>query len=265
MQGDPYQLGDDIVGIGFRTLDKIACQLGFDRQSPKRYRAGLLHVLKELASDGHCFGMRTQLLRDGAKLLGASTEDLDATIDTMIAKGDLISRRLGENEGLYLPLYDMCETQAAWRIQDLLGQGKQRGRPAKLESLLSPTHMAATIDKVQRMGGVVFDAVQLAALTHSTREAFTVITGGPGTGKTVTAVGIIRLFQAAGSEVALAAPTGRAAQRLADATGLEAKTIHRLLEYSSESKGFKRGPANRLDCDVLLVSGGVVADRAGVT
>jgi exodeoxyribonuclease V alpha subunit len=261
LRRDPYQLADEMEGIGFRTVDKIAAQLGFDPASPTRYRSGLLFLLREQANEGHCFGSRAGLLREGCKLLGAEPAFLEAVLYRMVAAGDFIAH--GEKDGaaqeqaLFLPFFDMCETQTAYRIQDLMAQPPNALRAAMAAD---ETRFARAVERAQQEGGVVFDDGQLQGLKAAARGRFTVVTGGPGTGKTTMAMAIIRLFQGEGAKVVLCAPTGRAAQRLAEGSGLEAKTIHRLLEYSSETKGFGRGPGNLLECDALVVDEASMVD-----
>ena len=270
LRRDPYQLADEMEGIGFRTVDKIAAQLGFDPASPTRYRSGLLFLLREQANEGHCFGSRGGLVREGCKLLGADVEFLEPVLDHMVAAGDVVAHGHGHGEGgggggggaqqaLFLPFFDMCEKQAAYRIQDLMAQPPDALRAAIASD---EQRFARAVERAQKEGGVIFDAGQLEGLKAAARGRFTVVTGGPGTGKTTMALAIIRLFQGEGSKVVLCAPTGRAAQRLAEGTGLEAKTIHRLLEYSSEgeTKGFGRGPGNLLDCDALVVDEASMVD-----
>ena len=155
----------------------------------------------------------------------------------------------------------MCEAQTARRIHELTTDEFFFGCNSAVVALAENKDKAArAIERLQVWSDVTFDQAQLQGLMTAARGRFTVLTGGPGTGKTTMALAIIRMFKEEGGGVALAAPTGRAAQRLADGTGLEAKTIHRLLEYSSETKTFGRGPANRLDCDVLVVDEASMVD-----
>lgn len=258
LRRDPYQLADEMEGIGFRTVDKIAAQLGFDPASPTRYRSGLLFLLREQANEGHCFGSRAGLLREGCKLLGADPAFLEPVLERMVAAGDLVAHGApGPQQALFLPFFDMCETQTAYRIQDLMAQPPDALRAA---IAADEGRFAQAVARAQKAGGVEFDAGQLQGLKAAAGGRFTVVTGGPGTGKTTMALAIIRMFQGEGAKVVLCAPTGRAAQRLAEGTGLEAKTIHRLLEYSSETKGFGRGPGNLLECDALVVDEASMVD-----
>lgn len=276
LERNPYQLADEMEGVGFRTVDKIAAQLpGYDPSSSRRHRSGLLFLLNEQANEGHCYGTRLDLLQAGSRLLGASTEALNKVVNEMIGARELIahyyeerilsssalgrSKELGrQGEALFLPFFDRCEAFTARRIQELMTSSPVSPVVAALAE--NEKKAARAIERVQEWSGVVFDEAQYAGLMTAARGRLTVLTGGPGTGKTTMALAIIRLFEHEGAAVALAAPTGRAAQRLADGTGLEAKTIHRLLEYSSETKEFARGPANRLDCDVLVVDEASMVD-----
>ncbi|KAM3575375.1 hypothetical protein VYU27_002722 [Nannochloropsis oceanica] len=282
LRRNPYQLADEMEGVGFRTVDKIAAQLpNFDPGSARRHRSGLLFILNEHANEGHCYGTRQGLLREGSRLLGAAPDILDSVVDEMIENRDLIvhyhdgasssssadrarqklqqmQEGAQQYEALYLPFYDMCEAETARRIQELMCSTATASAVASLAG--NKDKAARAIERVQQWSGVTFDKAQLQGLMTAARGRFTVLTGGPGTGKTTMALAIIRLFGEEGAGVALAAPTGRAAQRLADGTGLEAKTIHRLLEYSSETKAFGRGPGNLLDCDVLVVDEASMVD-----
>ncbi len=286
LRENPYQLADEMEGVGFRTVDKIAAQLpNFDSGSRRRHRSGLLFILNEHANEGHCYGTRQGLLMEGSRLLGAAPDVLNSVVNEMIENRDLIvyyhdgtsssttntaaagrarqtqqPQQEGEQpyEALYLPFYDMCEAQTARRIQELMCSTATASAVASLAG--NKDKAARAIERVQQWSGVTFDKAQLQGLMTAARGRFTVLTGGPGTGKTTMALAIIRLFGEEGAGVALAAPTGRAAQRLADGTGLEAKTIHRLLEYSSETKAFGRGPGNPLDCDVLVVDEASMVD-----
>ena len=258
LRRDPYQLADEMEGIGFRIVDKIASQLGFDPASPTRYRSGLLFLLREQANEGHCYGSRAGLLREGCKLLGAEPAFLEPVLERMVAAGDLVAHGPpGPQQALFLPFFDMCETQTAYRIQDLMAQP-----PDALRAAIAADEQRFTraVQRAQKEGGVEFDAGQLQGLKAAAGGRFTVVTGGPGTGKTTMALAIIRMFESEGAKVVLCAPTGRAAQRLAEGTGLGAKTIHRLLEYSSETKGFGRGPGNLLECDALVVDEASMVD-----
>ncbi len=241
---NPYKLADDIWGIGFKTADKIAQQMGFDRNSYERCSSGIIYVLNELSNDGHCFAYREQLIAEAEKILELDKELISTTLDKMISEKALIAEFIeDENEyAIYLPAFYYSETGAAKRIKEIL----------KEKSVFRSFDNNRIIKQVQEECGIQYDEVQVEAIKTAADAKIMVLTGGPGTGKTTTTLAIIRAFQKMSAKVLLAAPTGRAAKRLSETTGIEAKTIHRLLEYTP-IEGYKRNEENPLDCDVLIV------------
>ncbi len=243
---NPYRLADDIWGIGFRTADTIAQKLGFETTRPERLRSGIKYTLNRLAEEGHCFATEEQLLRAGEEMLEVETASLEAVLRGMAESNELITEEFSSDGGLparaiYLPPYYHSEAGTAKRLQELL-----RGRPS---AAVNPEGLEA---RVQRRTGIRYDEVQLRAIRTAADSKVLVLTGGPGTGKTTTTQGIIAAFQESGARILLAAPTGRAAKRLSEATGMEAKTIHRLLEVKPP-EGYQRNAENPLEGDVLIV------------
>ncbi|WP_041587654.1 SF1B family DNA helicase RecD2 [Thermincola potens] len=236
---NPYRLADDIWGIGFKTADKIARQLGFDKNSYERCRSGIIYVLNELANEGHCFAVREQLVSETVKILELEEPMVKSTIDRMVEEKWVIP---DENNAVYLPPFYFSETGTAKRIKEILAV--QAPEPA--------VDIERVIKEVQAECGITYDEVQLEAIKTAVTSKFMVLTGGPGTGKTTATLAIIRVFQKLGASCILAAPTGRAAKRLSETTGMEAKTIHRLLEYKPP-EGYRRNGENPLECDVLVV------------
>ncbi|MBQ9411960.1 MAG: ATP-dependent RecD-like DNA helicase [Oscillospiraceae bacterium] len=234
---NPYRLADDIWGIGFKTADTIAQKLGFARDAYPRLRSGLLYTLNALADEGHCFALREQLLEAGTELLEAERGLLAEALDRMLAGEDLIP----DGEAIYLPPYYHAEKGIARRLLDI----------ASAPSPLRPDPEALP-ERVRARTGLDYDETQLSAIVTAARSKILVLTGGPGTGKTTTTKGILAAFREAGARILLAAPTGRAAKRLGEATGLEAKTVHRLLEYKPP-EGYQRNPDAPLEGDVLVV------------
>ncbi len=233
---NPYRLADDIWGIGFRTADTIAMKMGFGKERYARLRAGLLYALNRLADEGHCYATRDQLTGKGKELLEADEGLLSMTLDEMIRAKDVITEG---TDMVYLPPFYFAETgtaarlQAVWRCSD-------------------GVRITPDEERIRFQTGMTYDETQMDAIIRAGREKVLVLTGGPGTGKTTTTLGIITALRDAGAEILLAAPTGRAAKRLSEATGMEAKTIHRLLEFKPQ-EGYGRNPENPLQGDVLIV------------
>ncbi|HHT63584.1 MAG: ATP-dependent RecD-like DNA helicase [Bacillota bacterium] len=236
---NPYRLADDIWGIGFKTADKIAQQMGFEKNSFERCRSGIVYVLNELSNDGHCFLPREKLVVETEQMLGIEKELIDATLDRLIEEKILIS---DEGDAVFLPPFYYSEVGTAQRIKEIIS----------IKSNYAKTDIEGIIEDIQRRHRIKYDEVQKEAIKTAAAAKFMVLTGGPGTGKTTTILGIIKLFRQMGAKVLLAAPTGRAAKRLGETTGMEAKTIHRLLEYKPP-EGYKRDRDNPLDCDVLII------------
>ena len=234
---NPYRLADDIWGIGFRTADTIASKLGFGQEKYVRLRSGMLYALNALADEGHCYAVREQLLKAGAELLSVDETLLSMTLDEMIHTEDVVT----EGEAIYLPPFYWSETGTARRLHAIAAKRS----PVKV----SPEGLEA---RVSLQTGMDYDGTQMRAILTAAQSKVFVLTGGPGTGKTTTTQGIIAAFRGEGAKILLAAPTGRAAKRLSEATGMEAKTIHRLLE-AKPPEGYQRNEENPLEGDVLIV------------
>lgn len=234
---NPYRLADDIWGIGFRTADGLAEKLGFARDCFVRCRSGVNYTLNALADEGHVYARREQLIDKGVELLGTEAEHVAAALDAMLEAGDLIR----DGEAIYLPPFFNAESGAAKKLAKLWNA------PSKQE--LYPD---VVFDKLSRMTGVEYDDIQKKAIQEAVRSKIMVLTGGPGTGKTTTTLGIIKVLGSLDLRILLAAPTGRAAKRMTETTGMEAKTVHRLLEYKPP-EGYKRNEENPLEGDVLIL------------
>ena len=234
---NPYRLADDIWGIGFKTADGIAGKMGYGKNDLRRCRSGIQYTLNELADEGHVYAVEEQLIEAAGKLLEADREPIVQAMAGMIASEDLIR----EQEAIYLPPFYHSEHGTARRLLALMTSRSS----ALFEGNID-------IQAVEKATGVGYDDVQVAAIRQAVRSRVMVLTGGPGTGKTTTTQGIIAAYRAAGLRVLLAAPTGRASKRMSEATGMEAKTIHRLLEFNPQD-GYKRNDDNPLEGDVLIV------------
>ncbi len=253
---DPYRLARDIHGIGFLTADKIARELGLAHDSPQRVQAGVTYTLNQMADEGHVYAPQGELIHESTRILDVPPDLVAESIQTLSEEEQVrieyrtAEERVGgetmlrEEQAVYLPPFYHSEIGVAERLRTLLHAPSRLAfyRRADLDRLLGQA-AELTLNTGQRA------AVQ-AALTHK----ITVLTGGPGTGKTTAVRTLIRLLEAKGFRYALAAPTGRAAKRLAEATGREAKTLHRLLEFKPH-KGmrFRRNEENPLETDMIIV------------
>lgn len=237
VKDNPYRLADDIWGIGFKTADGIASKMGYENNDIRRCKCGLLYTLNELSNEGHVYAVEEQLVESAKKLLEADEEPIREGLKEMLVSEDLIE----ENEAIYLPPFYHSERGTAKKLLSLLSGNT---------STLFDGHM--DIDAIQKQSGIEYDDVQIAAIKQAIDNKVMVLTGGPGTGKTTTTQGIIAAYKAAGLRILLAAPTGRASKRMSEATGMEAKTIHRLLEYNPQD-GYKRNDENPLEGDALIV------------
>lgn len=243
---NPYRLADDIWGIGFKTADRIAGRLGYDANSYERCRSGLIYSLNQLANEGHCYVKLEVLIREGISLLEIEEDSLKKTIKVMIEEKTIISE---EGDILYLPPFYYSEVGTAQKIREIINT----------PSLYNSENIEQVLDEVQRDAGIVYDQVQKEAVRTAAAAKFMVLTGGPGTGKTTTTLAIIKAFEKMHARILLAAPTGRAAKRMTEATGVEAKTIHRLLEYKPPD-GYLKNTDNLLECDVLIVDESSMVD-----
>ncbi len=257
VQENPYRLADDIWGIGFRTADTIAGKLGFGHERFARLRSGHLYTLNRLADDGHCYATRSLLIGKAAELLAVEDNMLSLTLDEMIRAKDVILEPVltdsradtgaadyagaAQEAAIYLPPFFFAETGVVRRLAKIF-----RNREG---ISVSQERLAA---RIEQRTGMQYDQIQIQAILTAVRSKVLILTGGPGTGKTTTTLGIITAFRSAGARILLAAPTGRAAKRLSEATGMEAKTVHRLLEVKPPD-GYQKNEENLLEGDVLIV------------
>ena len=237
VKNNPYCLADDIWGIGFKTADGIARTMGYENDDPRRCRSGILYTLNQLSNDGHVYAVKEQLIETAKKLLSVEVEPLESALQEMIGVEDVIL----EEEAIYLPPFYYAETGTARKLLNLKNTSEG--------SLFSKD---LDIEAISKKTKVEYDEVQVAAIRQAAASKVMVLTGGPGTGKTTTTQGIIAAMQESGMSILLAAPTGRAAKRMTEATGREAKTIHRLLEYNP-AEGYKYNDERPLEGDVLIV------------
>ena len=238
---NPYRLADDIWGIGFKTADSIAQKMGIDKGKFVRLRSGIFYTLNKLAEAGHCYTAREQLTGRAKELLEVEEPELEITLDEMIRTNDVIRDEAEDREAIYLPPYYFSESGCAKRLLRLMSCGKKKSEDT--EEILK---------KVVASSEITYDEIQWQAVKTAVSSKVMVLTGGPGTGKTTTTLGIISAYKQAGCQIILAAPTGRAAKRMSEATGMEAKTIHRLLEYKPP-EGYQKNEEHPLEGDVLIL------------
>lgn len=243
MTDDPYRLARDIRGIGFRTADAIAAKLGMAKTAPQRLRAGVSYALQEATDEGHCGLPHADLVKLAETLLEVGAPLIEEAITVELARGDIVADTIGEASCVFLKGLHLAERNIARRLLDLAsGQ---------------PPWPAIDLDKampwIESRTGKVLAPSQTEAVRLVLSSKVAVVTGGPGTGKTTLLDAILRMLVAKGVRVALAAPTGRAAKRMTEQTGIEAKTIHRLLEIDPTNGSFRKGEEDRLDCDLLVV------------
>ena len=234
---NPYKLADDIWGIGFKTADTIASKMGYENNDLRRLKSGVTYTLSHMAEEGNVYAEEEQLVKSAIELLDADEAPVRQAISEMLQSEDLIA----DAEAIYMPPFYYAEVGAANRLNKLLDC---------VEGSLF--NIIPDISVISKQTGVEYDEVQAEAIREAVSSKVMVLTGGPGTGKTTTTQGIIAALKAMGLRILLAAPTGRAAKRMSEATGMEAKTIHRLLEYNPQD-GYKRNDDNPLEGDALIV------------
>ena len=240
---NPYRLSQDIPGIGFKTADQIAANVGISRDSALRARAGLNHVLLEATQNGHCALPASQLHQEAVKILEIPETIVEEALAWMIAQGQLLRESLEGEDLVFLPHLASAERVIAGRI----------GRLARAPANYPPIDLEKAIAWCQQRSGKILAESQREALVQALRHRVLVITGGPGVGKTTLMNSILMILGAKKVKCLLCAPTGRAAKRLSQATGMEAKTIHRMLEVIPATGRFARNRRNPLQCDLLVV------------
>ncbi|MBF0366693.1 MAG: AAA family ATPase [Oligoflexia bacterium] len=243
---NPYQLAADVYGIGFFSADRIALKMGFAPESEERMSAAIRHALSSSREEGHCYLTCEQIKKAVIELLKVETiaEDLFTSLLERIAeKKEIIVRELKGNLCYYSPSLFYDEIAVANKIRKLLGN----------QVLLDRARVKAWLDKYTGKEGLTLSDEQRDAVERIVGNSFAILTGGPGCGKTTTTRVLVKLLQAMGKQILLAAPTGRAAQRMMEVIGLEAKTLHRLLVWNPQNGRFKKCETDPLECDFLIV------------
>jgi exodeoxyribonuclease V alpha subunit len=242
VRSDPYTLAKDIHGIGFKSADLIAQKLGLPRDSIIRTQAGITHVLLDATNQGHCALPRATLVERAVQLLTVTVGIVEQALERLILNAEVVSEHMGERHLIYLSYLRRAEHAVAMLVRKL---GSAR-------SQLPPINIEKAIAWCEQRTGKELAPTQREAVRKALENRALVITGGPGVGKTTLVQSILLILRAKKLNCVLCAPTGRAAKRLSEVTGLEAKTIHRLLEFQPASGGFARNAENPLECDVLV-------------
>lgn len=243
---NPYILVEEVKGIGFQMADQVANQMGVEKSSPYRLLSGIKHVLSLMVNQGHTFVFEEDLIREASRILGVSMEQVKEELTELLLKGDLHRSTIDGRPAIYLVAYYNAELNITKKLLKLA-----YGSFEIIDLDLPPL-----LDAYEASHDIALADNQKRAIEASIKEGVMVITGGPGTGKTTIINGIIHVFEQKNLKVLLAAPTGRAAKRMSEATSKEAKTIHRLLEYQYQDDGylaFNRDQANPLEGDLIIV------------
>ena len=249
IEENPYRLADDIPGVGFKMADEIARKVGIFTDSDYRIKSGVLYTLLQAVGNGHTYLPEDELLASASELLRVDPEQIrDQLMDLQMEK-KLVVKTQGERRIVYASQYYYLELNSAKMLSDLNIRGD-----------FDEGEIRKKLDRIQKEEKLELDEMQLQAVAGAVENGLLILTGGPGTGKTTTINTIIRYFEEAGMEILLAAPTGRAAKRMTEATGMEAKTIHRLLEITgvpddknASGMHFERNEENPLEADVVII------------
>lgn len=248
---NPYQLAMDIFGIGFITADEIAGKLGFDKESPQRSEAGIIYVLNQLSNDGHVYYPFDRLLDKCMEILGVDRKFVVEAVNKLSIQQKIVVEDTSENldelmddqKKVYLMKFHVSETSIARKLKSLLTASPPF---PNIEPLNAVKWVEPRLD-------IKLSPNQVEAIVTVLKNRVMVLTGGPGTGKTTIINAMLHIFSRLGQKSILAAPTGRAAKKMNEATGHEARTIHRLLEFSFQKGGFQKNEENPLECDVLII------------
>ena len=251
LQENPYRLADDISGIGFKIADEIAYRIGIHTDSDYRIRSGMMYTLLQASRDGHVYLPKEELFQKSSELLGVDSSYMEKHLMDLSVDRKLVQKEKNGEILVYPTLYYYLELNTARMLKEL-----------DILYPEEPEMMNKQILQIEKETETVLDEMQKKAVTEAACHGLFILTGGPGTGKTPTINAIIRYFEGQGAEIRLAAPTGRAAKRMTEATGYEAQTIHRLLELSgmpedndqnAQAVHFERNAENPLEADVIII------------
>ena len=250
LQENPYRLADDISGVGFKIADEIACRIGIHTDSDYRIKSGMVYTLLQATGEGHVYLPKDELFQRAAELLGVDSSYMEKHLVDLAMERKIVQKEQGDQILIYPAQYYYLELNTARMLREL--------------DIFCPEDekiVERRIVQIEKETGTVLDEMQKKAVQEAAGHGLLILTGGPGTGKTTTINAIIRYFEGEGAEIRLAAPTGRAAKRMTEATGYEAQTIHRLLELSGmpedDREGqpihFERNAENPLETDVIII------------
>ena len=247
LEENPYRLADDIEGVGFRTADEIAARIGIHTDSDYRIRSGLFYILQQAVAEGHIYLPEELLLRRAKVLLGIEIEDIEKYIMDLCMERKTVMKEKDGKVIVYPAHYYYMELNTAKMLNDL-----------DIDCQMPEDMMEKRLRAVEEKEKIELDPLQHKAVIESIKHGILILTGGPGTGKTTTINTMIQFFESEGLSILLAAPTGRAAKRMTEATGYEAQTIHRLLEVNGNPEeestgGFLRNRENPLEADVIII------------
>ena len=248
---NPYRLATDIFGIGFVIADQIAAKLGIAKDAGIRVEAGILYVLNQLSDEGHVYFPYEPLIVKSCEILAVERKAVVQSLGTLALNQKIVIEELNQSrdamqenhKAVFLSRLHLCETGIARGVKSLMDAPKS----------LRDIDSQKAIEWVQGRLAITLADKQIEAVRRALENKVMVITGGPGTGKTTIINAVLKIYSQLKARIMLAAPTGRAAKRMGETTGLEAKTIHRLLEYSLQKGGFQRNEDKPLDCDVLVI------------
>ena len=268
VKDNPYALARDIYGVGFVLADRIAARLGISGDFPLRVQAGVLHVLKEFVDQGHCFVLFSALIRNAASLLRVGEGVIEDAVEKLAGSGDVILEQTTSEERAHVYLADLyrAEQRVAEALHRLLSSPSVTlggGRKSVPGSTAEPRELIGLTDlELIDQSFAILEEEQQEAVRQALQQKVLVITGGPGTGKTTLLNSLLALLRRAKFSFVLAAPTGRAAKRMAESAGEEAMTIHRLLEYNPHEGGFQRSEDRPLEADVVIIDEASMVDLA---
>ena len=247
IEENPYQLADHVPGVGFKTADEIAAKIGIHTDSDFRIRSGIFYTLQQSVNDGHIYLYQEVLLRETSELLGVQIQDMEQYLMDLAMEKKIVMKPSEQGMRIYTSHYYYMELNTAKMLHDL-----------NLDFEIADANLIRRINKIEKNTELYLDDMQKTAVMEAVRHGLMILTGGPGTGKTTTINAMIHFFESEGLDIYLAAPTGRAAKRMTEATGCEAQTIHRLLEVSGNPDdetigGFQRNAENPLEADVVII------------
>ncbi len=247
IEENPYQIADHVPGVGFKTADEIAIKVGMHADSDFRVRSGIFYTLLQSVNDGHIFLKQEVLLRRASELLGVELTDIERYLMDLAIEKKIVIRKETDGVRIYPSRYYYMEMNVARMLHDL-----------DVDYQAKESQIQDRLHAIEERGRLCLDEMQRTAVVEAMRRGVMVLTGGPGTGKTTTINAMLHFFDSEGMDFLLAAPTGRAAKRMTEATGYEAQTIHRLLEVNGNPEedsvsGFQRNEENPLEADVIII------------